>query len=308
MHVASRTRTWGTIAAGSAVLVVLTGLPASADDSSSADATAELIAAVAPTEVSVLDTQQVPTVAIPDSPDGVVVLSDANGSVPSISLTLPDETSLADAQTAEDGTVVYPGVGASADVAVQVIDDRAVQIQTVLDDPTAGTEFTYSFGEEVTPVIQDDGSALLVVGVDQDVSVVLGEVAAPWAVDATGQPVDTAYSVVDGDLVQVIAPDADTTYPIVADPTVTLGTGIYVYYSKSEVKSIAGSSIADKIKYVSALCSVIPNPVAAAGCALYVYDSYDSVADTFKSAAKAGKRVEMKYTYSGLLIGWKPVA
>ena len=41
---------------------------------------------------------------------------------------------------------------------------------------------------------------------------------APWAYDAEGKPVKTYFEVSAGTLTQVVVPDAETAYPIVADP------------------------------------------------------------------------------------------
>jgi hypothetical protein len=93
-------------------------------------------------------------------------------------------------------------------------------------------------------------------------------------------------------------------YPVVADPTVGLGWQIYVTYNRDESYAIGTSSVTTKYKLASVVCLAIPNPVAAAGCALYIYDSWESVANTFITAAGRMCEVEMRYAYQGLLTGW----
>ena len=43
-------------------------------------------------------------------------------------------------------------------------------------------------------------------------------VGAPWAVDANGEPIATHYELADGALTQVVDINADTAFPVTADP------------------------------------------------------------------------------------------
>lgn len=49
---------------------------------------------------------------------------------------------------------------------------------------------------------------------------VIGEVEAPWAVDAEGNELETYYEIEDGKIVQTVITDEDTVYPVVADPNI----------------------------------------------------------------------------------------
>jgi hypothetical protein len=76
-------------------------------------------------------------------------------------------------------------------------------------------------------------------------------------------------------------------------------------YSKSEIQQMWQPGL-DKLKYTAALCAAIPNIVAAAACGLYVYDSHDSMADTFDYARRHNRCVELRYLYgTWALVGWK---
>ena len=85
----------------------------------------------------------------------------------------------------------------------------------------------------------------------------------------------------------------------------SLGWKIYVKYNKREVRRVASNRLHQKLKYVSAICFGIPHPVPAGACAVYVYDSYNSVTNTFESGARRRRCVEMSYLYGGPLVGWK---
>src|SRR5690606_35644684 len=57
---------------------------------------------------------------------------------------------------------------------------------------------------------------------------VAGSVAAPWAKDAQGRPVPTRYTAEGHTLVQDIDTNENTAFPVVADPKITFGWGVYI--------------------------------------------------------------------------------
>ncbi len=139
----------------------------------------------------------------------------------------------------------------------------------------------------------------------------------PWAVDAAGRDVDTSYTVEGSKLIQMVRPGPGATYPIVADPTVTVGTGIYVYFFSARDQVDRGEPHHGQSHYVGILCGAIPNGPAAAACMAITGDTIKSIANTFKSAAKNKQRVELKFLVVPMpphatpmltLVGWKPVA
>lgn len=97
----------------------------------------------------------------------------------------------------------------------------------------------------------------------------IGVIEAPWAVDANGVQVPTHYEVRGPKLVQLIETDADTAFPVVADPTVKLRWyGVTVYLNRTETISALGG-----VGSCSAIFSKSPHPTgkaASVGCAAYV--------------------------------------
>ncbi|GEL46816.1 hypothetical protein CHO01_19320 [Cellulomonas hominis] len=310
-----------------ALLITAGGSAHAAPTSDPVEQTAELIEAIAPrssplevgseADGAIHFITETAVTTIPLSPELPVTIEDADGLVAPFGIDLPAEVNVTSAQTATDGTVVFPAVGRGVDVAVQTTTAGDVRLQTVIADPEAPHTFTYDFSDGIAPKLRDDGSALLVSDDDGEVVMSRGEVAPPWAVDAAGRDVDTSYTVEGSKLIQMVRPGPGATYPIVADPTVTVGTGIYVYFSQQETKSIAASPITDRAHYVGILCGAIPNGPAAAACMAITGDTIKSIANTFKSAAKNKQRVELKFLVVPMpphatpmltLVGWKPVA
>lgn len=276
---------------------------ASAPDSTNrANSAARIISAVAPNHGHVVK----PTasgkavnakvrsagISIPTDPSaGVKLTSDDSPLGGGLAVSLPSELNLASAQVAGDGTVLYPAVDGGASAAVQLLDDGTTRIQTVVPDAQAQHQFSYRFGDGVIPVVNVDGSVALTVNEPDGLTVKIGSVAAPWASDANGNPVSTSFRVIGATLVQTIATNESTAYPVVADPSVSFGWGVYIHYNRTEVhRDVTGliGAVNSKGKYAAVFCALIPNVAAGAACALFSYDTFQSIYNTFVTADSQG--------------------
>jgi hypothetical protein len=131
------------------------------------------------------------------------------------------------------------------------MDDGSTRVGTIILDGTAPMSYTYGFGG-ARPVLRDDGGADLVTTVD-GMTVKVGSVDSPWATDASGKSVPTHYTV-DGDaLIQTVQPDASTQYPIVADPSVGFGWGMYIYLNRTDQGALAS---AGSVGLMIAICAM----------------------------------------------------
>lgn len=178
--------------------------------------------------------------------------------VPANELTIHERRATANAATN------YGAVGVVAEDEVTSATIRhgdGMQVIAILEDEqtSTGFELTIPEGVEIVPasdggfefVIEDDGGRL-----------VLGAIEAPWAVDAQGKMVDTAYEL-DGDrLIQHVDPQG-AVYPIVADPKLTFGVGVYLNLWGWDIKAfntaiVAAGGVAGLATCVS---SRIPTPL-----------------------------------------------
>ena len=303
------------LAAVAALAGLLVGVasPAAADDGVVATETGDaleiagsLVADAAPvadtgeTFVAVVAGSEV---ELPADPVDPLVIGGARGEV---SVELPGLAGLGDGVVDDSGAVVYESDSSPVSFAAQATVDGGLQVLLVLEGPEAPSEYRFDMTVPAGAVLQatPDGGAL-VVGAD---GVAVSTVAPSWALDANGSRVPSSYRIDGTTLIQVVDHHG-AAYPVIADPKVSLGWNIYVKYSKADVRSLT-SGFSDKalgkLKYVAIFCAAIGNPFLATGCGLYVYDAYDSVAQTFRSARDAGKCVEMKYSYAAaVLTGWK---
>lgn len=85
------------------------------------------------------------------------------------------------------------------------------------------------------PRVNPDGSVTLVRGAET------AGIAAPWAKDAAGHTVPTRFEVQGDRLVQVVEVTPETHFPVVADPKLTYGWGVYLNMTGYEIKSIGSA-------------------------------------------------------------------
>lgn len=244
-------------------------------------------------------------VDIPRDPAEPLVLQRAEDQAP-FTIDLPAELALGDGRLAADGTVVYLGEGDGASAAVQVLDSGATRLQTITPSADSPHEFTYKFGQGTVPIQLADGT--MAIGDRREgTEIIIGTIDAPWAVDAAGNPVETSYRIDGTSLVQTIAPGPRTEYPVVADPSISLGWKIYVKFNKTETTRLGYSTIVPKAKYLAVLCAAAGTFVGTA-CGLYTYDMLDSVARTANIAYRNNKCLQLGYNYSPLLlVSWNSV-
>lgn len=146
------------------------------------------------------------TVSVQKNPkDGVSVSNKKLGGA-SVHVGLPYADGASDASSVSQGIVSYDNKNGSSTIPVAKIDNR-----------DAPTEYKYVMGvpQGAKLVHQEDGSVLIL----DNNGKIISAVSKPWAVDAQGTPVETAYVVQGNELIQVISHTSQNyTYPIVADP------------------------------------------------------------------------------------------
>lgn len=219
----------------------------------------------------------------------------------SVAIGLPEVSGLDLEGVAEDGTLVY-GSDEDVSLAVQALDDGA-RLLVVIEEAGAllSYDFAFDIPEDVDLVLREDG------GVDLLASDgwFAGSGDVPWAFDADGRAVPTSY-LIEGDVVTQVVEhaDGDYAYPVVADPSISLGWYIYVRYSKSEIQRYwSGTDVANKVAFALA-CQAIPFPYNAA-CTVASVTYMNSIGQTFKDAKRYNQCVELRLTYYYFVpVGW----
>jgi hypothetical protein len=102
--------------------------------------------------------------------------------------------------------------------------------------------------------------------------------------------------------------EIDTTgaiFPVVADPRVSFGWFVYWRFSGSDVQRTWQPGL-NVLEFAAIAGAKIPHGVAAAACATYAIKMGSGLAETFDYVRRRNRCVELKYTYSHLLlVGWK---
>lgn len=121
----------------------------------------------------------------------------------------------ADSET--DEGLVELSEDSSSSIVPVVLEDGSVAIHSVLNDANAPTTYDYAFDLPEGAVFELDLKTGGVTALNTDGTPAL-YVAPPWATDATGAAVPTHYSVNGDTITQHIEVDANTAFPVVADP------------------------------------------------------------------------------------------
>jgi hypothetical protein len=112
------------------------------------------------------------------------------------------------------------GLAPSADVFSTTVLPAGVRVMSRIDRGAMSTDFRVDLPAGATLIPQDGG---YVVAIDAGgTRIALAEIDEPWAVDANGEEVRTSYSL-DGDVLTQSLHGSEIAYPVVADPTITVG-------------------------------------------------------------------------------------
>lgn len=293
------------VAAACTVGALLTGfVPADAETVNAADAVAA-IQQVAPeavadsagttagTDSKTAATMETPagSASVPtDAADGIQF---GGGDALALTIGLPFAERASDATESRlAGVFVYNNNNGSS--TVPVIRDGGVQISTVIDNANAPKRYDYTITvpDGQTLQLAPDGSAF--VGIEDGGSVTMSAaIAKPWAKDAKGNEIPTHYEIDGNTLTQVIDFTEATTFPVVADPSVTFGTYIVVTMSQATAQAINAGSVGTAIA-ILALTGPIGGIIAAA--------VYSTVGGHNATKLSQCRNWAFSYTYLGQLV------
>ncbi len=162
------------------------------------------------------------SVSLPSSGTGEIHVSSSSGS---LGLGLPEGASGA-GSTLTPSSTLY---GSSNNFSVAAtITTSGVREAVTMENPSAPSTYAFpvslSAGEFLTS--NPDGSVSVMKSFSGG-SVSVGTFQTPWAKDASGALVPTHYIVQGSTLIQQVEVTSATTFPVVADPTITWGWGPY---------------------------------------------------------------------------------
>ena len=226
-------------------------------------------------------------VSVPDQSRGTVTVSAADDS---IGIGLPDLGWSQPAAVSAAGTVTYgtPTTGADA---VQPLSNGVRVLAIAPSAKTTEFRFPISLPTGSFLALEDGGVVSVNAPIGNGAAGAVGAFQSPWAKDANGKTLPTSYRIEGNTLVQSVVTNADTAYPIVADPHYTWGivTGT-VYFNKAET-----GVIADRADWITVLSIFAPPPwgTLLSAYSLYIHQAAGDARSLglcvkFKSTGVAG--------------------
>ncbi|MFI5974866.1 hypothetical protein [Streptomyces sp. NPDC051452] len=244
--------------AGAAALTATLAPAAAADTNHSASRAATVIE-------KATGTANLRSTALDSPVNGAQVTLPARGDEPitatkgdaTVSLTLP--ATGAKQQSSTNDTNIFAGNDASVTAAAQATTDGGFRALFTLNDANAPRQQSFRLALPTGATVRQTAEGgLIVFNAD---GTIIGGLETPWAKDANGNAVPTTYTV-DGDTVtQTVTPNADTAFPVVADPKWTWGiiSGT-VYFNKKETSHLAANA-----GFVAVVFAAAPPPFDAYG-------------------------------------------
>ncbi len=175
--------------------------------------------------------------------------------------------------------------GTDYDLALNATDDGFASYIVILNED-APTSYDFAFDMPSGYKLREDGNG----GIEalNDDGDVVGVITAPWAVDADGEAVRTSYKLSGSAIVQTIQ-HSGAAYPVVADPSITYGAHIYIWYDMDEINTAQASYGLYQSLAALGTCGSIaltPAPYAGVLCGLfYLYwgaNGADTVGDAIE--------------------------
>lgn len=216
-------RLWQHVSSVTALGLVCSSIlasPAYASEETTGSSLEQLITDHAPEDVPVVETIMENSgfaakidrteVAIASGSSAEIEITDSSGTARLVPL--PNKK-LSKGKGSPEGSVHYE-VDDGTKLITQPLQDASVRLSVAIADASQPKEFSYD-------LIPDGGSAEIVEGhvLIQDANEeIYGTVAAPWAVDSAGIPVQTTYEIRDNLIVQKVEHSSANTYPVIADP------------------------------------------------------------------------------------------
>lgn len=118
-----------------------------------------------------------------------------------------------------NGTVLYRGVLLHTNVRMIALDDSArIEIVSLSDAAPTSFSFPVNVPAGGKMSVQDGGNVAIFDGPDPETANLVGGFSPPYSTDSNGLAIPTHYEVSGRNLIQVIQPPANATYPITSDP------------------------------------------------------------------------------------------
>ena len=162
-------------------------------------------------------------------------------------------------QGTSDTVVFNPSSDTAASTVVQPVADGSTRIMTVIPSAASSSTITYPMSLPAGASLLPDGQGGydVVLNANSPVAQVIAQINAPWAKDANGKMLPTSYTVSGTTLTQTIK-TAGATFPVVADPWITIGWNLYLNLTGYWMKVIGATVVAATVGGMTVLAARVP--------------------------------------------------
>ncbi|CAM5334366.1 putative protein OS=Streptomyces alboniger OX=132473 GN=CP975_02035 PE=4 SV=1 [Streptomyces alboniger] len=168
--------------------------------------------------------------------------------------------------TSVNGNVVYHNPGGPVGTVAQPTVESGASIFQVIKNAKAPREYTTSMklpaGASLSTL---ENNRILISSGTGDNTVTHGVIDAPWATDANGAAVPTSYRIEGSKLVQTVDFDSTTAFPVVADPKISFGWGVYLAATGYEWKAWSAAVVTAGYAGMLYTCTAAKLPAKIAG-------------------------------------------
>ncbi|MFF3646953.1 DNRLRE domain-containing protein [Streptomyces sp. NPDC002564] len=165
-----------------------------------------------------------------------------------------------------NGNVVYHAPDGPVDTVAQPTVEGGASIFQVVKNTKAPREYSTSMrlpaGASLSTL---DNNRILISSGTGDDTVTHGIIDAPWATDANGTAVPTSYRIEGTKLVQKVDFDSGTAFPVVADPRISFGWGVYLAARGMEWKAWSSAIVTAGYAGMLYTCTAAKLPAKIAG-------------------------------------------
>lgn len=173
-------------------------------------------------------------IIIPEDGDGEVAIEGEDGET--FAMSLPKQFSSMDGELAGDGTVVYNNDSSHVSAVVQGVQEEQGDIVlegfrslVIIENADAPHKYDFEFNLPEGCKLVIDGEYINIVNENNMITdengeqfyEIIGSIDPAWAKDSNGYSVDTYYRLNGNTISQVVEFNAESAFPIIADPTAT---------------------------------------------------------------------------------------
>lgn len=196
-----------------------------------------------------------------------------------------------------DGAAVFDGADADNQLVVEPVVQGA-RAMIAITGADAPAEYRFPITGATRLAKAADGSVNVYDAAGDALDIPVATIALAWAKDARGNDLQTSYEIDATTLIQTVRFDADTAFPITADPTVSGGCGwVNCTMRLNRAATRNARDAGWIIPFAAGACGVVTGGAAAVACAAAIAPAAGLLAVFAGRYYEAGNCLAIKFTH-----------